>query len=343
MNGTSASQGWVLVIATGLAGCTGAGALDGSGDAGLSGGAASADDGATSTAGTTGDTDDGSGSLPPPNETDDTTGAPPPETGSSTETGEPLPEPECNFEARTVYPAASGDLVESIIAYGRRYEFVGPGSAPAPQNGEPLDAWPHYAAGPCADQPAGDCHFDTRLVRQVGTDWVESITANGRYWNYTLDLTTDTATPWMGNGASLDDVPRYAAGPCASMPAGQCRLGSREFIDTTGPRVESITADGRYWNFDIDADTGTATAWPSNGETLGSVGRYAAGPCLDQAACAFDSRTVVTIDGSMVESIVAHGAFYNWDVADGSAWPSNGASLHSVVRYATGPCDAAPP
>jgi hypothetical protein len=117
----------------------------------------------------------------------------------------------------------------------------------------------------------------------------ESITAYGKFWNYDID---NNYAPLAGNGSNLESVPRWAAGPCVGQPAGQCRFDSRTVFAITsfngGRQTESITAYGKFWNFDGDASLS------GSGSNLEAVPRFASGPCLGVApgTCSFDSRDI---------------------------------------------------
>ena len=164
-------------------------------------------------------------------------------------------------------------------------------------------------------------------------------TPTGTYWNFNAN----DQTPWLGNGDSLTSVPRYANGPCAARPVGTtCTFDTRTFTTIGTQLVESITAYGRYWNFNVS----DGSAWPGNGNELTTVTRYANGPCAYRpagTACTFDTRTFTTVNNRSVESVTAYNRIFNWFVDDGSAWSSNGNDLTTVSRYANGPCrDKAP-
>ncbi|NJK43722.1 MAG: DUF4214 domain-containing protein [Pleurocapsa sp. SU_196_0] len=123
---------------------------------------------------------------------------------------------------------------------------------------------------------------------------------------------------------------RAANGPCAGT-SGPCRFDTRSLgFLVDGTFVESITASGRYFNFDI---TGNAVG---SGD-LRSVGRYASGPCAlapSGQPCTFDSRTFTNYPGAgWVESITAYGHGWNFD-ANGNPWAGNGFNLEAIERVA---------
>ena len=93
----------------------------------------------------------------------------------------------------------------------------------------------------------------------------------------------------VGQGAS---VAIWGTNPAKNAAAAQrLRAHGRPVLDLVCDvaAIESITAYGRYWNFDLDAD---AAPWASNGAGLGEVAHYANGPCagLGVFDCRFDSR-----------------------------------------------------
>ncbi|MBI2196783.1 hypothetical protein HYU45_04215 [Candidatus Daviesbacteria bacterium] len=97
---------------------------------------------------------------------------------------------------------------------------------------------------------------------------IESITAYGRYWNFR----SPTSGGWevmSGSGSSLTSVDRYASGPCSGQTT--CTFDSRTMLVKDGKKTESITAYGKYWNFD------SSTGWGAmfgNGTNLSEESRY---------------------------------------------------------------------
>jgi hypothetical protein len=233
----------------------------------------------------------------------------------------PTPSVNVAFDSRT-FVNLGGELIESITAYGRYWNFVGDGVW-KDGNGLPLGGVPRYAAGPCAGHP-NDCTFDSRTFVTLGGQLVESITAYGKYFNFVDD------DPWpIAPSGNLAGVTRYANGPCRGQ-GSSCRFDTRTFVELGGQLVESITANGMYFNFIGDAP------WPiAPSGYLGVVGRYspicARAPA--RAPCTFNSRTFVELGGQLVESITAYGMYFNF-VGD-APWPiAPSGRLDSVGRYA---------
>ncbi len=187
-----------------------------------------------------------------------------------------------------------------------------------------------YKNGPCASKTENTCIFDTRWVGNLNGQTVESITAYGKGWNYTIN--GSTSTPWPNNGFDLNTIPRYANGPCQGH--SPCTFESRTIL-VNG--TESITAYGKGYNFDNNGQP-----WPNNGFDLTTIDRFKNGPCASQAAntCKLDTHWDGTLGNSEVESITAYGKGYNFNV-NGSTitpWPGNGFDLTSIPRFAKGPC-----
>jgi hypothetical protein len=105
----------------------------------------------------------------------------------------PAPTPSTAFDSRT-FVDIGGNLVESISAYGKYWNFIGENLWSTGW----LDQVPRYAAI-CSGKP--DCKFNTRSFVNIGGNLVESITAYGRYWNFIGDNLWSTG--------SLDSVARY--------------------------------------------------------------------------------------------------------------------------------------
>ncbi len=139
--------------------------------------------------------------------------------------------------------------------------------------------------------------------------------------------------------------PATLTGPCRNPDGTNCVFDTRALTNYPGVGfVESITAYGKVYNFDIN---GKEWIGGGNGMDLQSVARYASGPCASVPAgqpCTFDTRTTIDYPGvGYVESITAYGKAYNYDV-NGNEWigGGNGMDLRSVSRYASGPCASAP-
>jgi hypothetical protein len=196
-------------------------------------------------------------------------------------------------------------------------------------------------ASSAADSALADTGSDTGIdatadaAKSIGEPPYESISGYGSYWNFEIE---NAYSPWPSNGSDLTSVPRYADGPCQGRAAGQCAFDTRAFLTVQGHLIESISAYGKYWNFDADD---AYKPWDGNGSDLTSVPRYANGPCQGRAAgtCVFDTRTFLTVQGRQIESISAYGKYWNFDSDDAyKPWDGNGSDLTSVPRYANGPC-----
>ena len=249
----------------------------------------------------------------------------------------------CTFDSRAMYVNTDGSRTESITAYGKYWNFNSANNwAPMDGNSKDLTAESRYASGPCAGKSAGTCNFDSRAM-YVNTDGsrTESITAYGKYWNFN---SANNWAPMDGNSKDLTAESRYASGPCAGKSAGTCNFDSRAMYvndAATGSRTESITAYGRYWNWNENlAQTDQNLRWelqPADNRDLTSVDRYAGGPCAGKSAgtCTFDSRAMyLESNSSKTESITAYGKFWNFNSANGWASVSgNGDDLTTVPRY----------
>lgn len=190
--------------------------------------------------------------------------------------------------------------------------------------------------GPCYANPAGSgapCVIDAIGQYRNGGSLTETVIAYGKMWQF------NASGARIGVTRDLRGIPRYASGPCAFAPAGQdCSIDSLVTMDFPGiGYVESISAYGRGWNYDINGNP-----WPGNGFLLSSISRYASGPCAyagSSTTCKFNTRTIISApewgsDG-LFESITAYGRYWIFNGA-GSMIESN--PLTNVARYASGPC-----
>jgi hypothetical protein len=209
----------------------------------------------------------------------------------------------------TADPNSGAWNVRGVVG-GKFLENVGPGTD--------LNAVPRFR-DICAANPA-PCRFDTyAFQRMADGTLIESITAYGRYWNF---LSSGEAV--AGNGADLNQVPRYAEGPCreAVQSRTACVFESRTFgrLGKDSPIwVESITANGKGYNFDANG-----VPWSNNGFDLKSVPRAATGPCAESVqrgiACRFTARTFfelvspVASGATWLEYILVNGRIWVYDV-----------------------------
>ena len=242
----------------------------------------------------------------------------------------------CQFDTLTLY-ISGNRTVESITAYGKRWDFWADTYTPLNLNGTDLTSEARYQSGPCQTattgflrRPGTPCVFDTRIISAIapGGRLIESITAYGKYWNFWVD----TLAPFPDNGGDLSSVQRYSQGPCADVVAGSypgkqsgapCVFDTRTIFALNGRLVESITAYGKYWNFWAD----TLEAFPDNGSDLTSIARYKNGPCagVGLGMCRFATRTVYMFNGQLIESILGSG---------GSPKPNNPPSTASFTTFA---------
>jgi hypothetical protein len=193
------------------------------------------------------------------------------------------------------------------------------------------------STGPCSTSPASaskQCTIDSigQYVNSGGT-LVESVFAYGYLWQF------DANGNRVATTRRLRSIPRYgnANGPCAFAPAGQeCKIDSATILNYPGAGyVESVTAYGRYWNFDQNGN-----GWGGDGSFLSSVPRYANGPCAyasSPTTCRFDTRNLINPPewGQVIESITAYGRYWIFDAAGNLIGTDD---LFTVPRYASGPC-----
>ncbi len=235
----------------------------------------------------------------------------------------------CEIDTYTVFFDLSGDEWESVTAYGKYWNFKN--GVAQTGNGSNLTTVTRYMQiqyggetydGPCYGKSGAGCKFDTRTVfyDSSGDKW-ESITAYDQYWNF------KNGNP-SAHGNSLVNVDRYATedddGPC--LDNNPCKFDSRtvfyDSYDRTGDKWESITAYGRYWNFE------NGDPLDSNGSDLTTVLRYGRflqggvwkhGPCYQESTgdCEFDARSVVyDSNDNLFEYIIAYGHY--WEYVNGT-------------------------
>lgn len=158
----------------------------------------------------------------------------------------------------------------------------------------------------------------------------------GSYWNFgAYDF-----TPWNSNGDDLMTVPRFAQHICndpgVNDTPGTCRIDTRATVRWQGVWYELITANGKFWNFNVDAGYDLV----ANGD-LSRIDRYTndQGPCYGQPEpCTFDSVGMIVTD-KPYEIITANGKYYNYapledDDPVASGW------MYEIPRWASldAPC-----
>jgi len=166
--------------------------------------------------------------------------------------------PVCTFDTRLFIDGPSGPQ-ESITAFNWIYNYT---SAGALQSSSALRSVTRYNTYICTYAAPNTCVFDTRAIRSGS---VETITAYGRYFDF-----NQSTGAYIGSGL-LTGVSRYVP-ICNLKPASQtyCTFDTRTYVQLPGiaQYIESITAYGRYWNFDA------ATGALLDSGTLASVASY---------------------------------------------------------------------
>lgn len=240
---------------------------------------------------------------------------------------------ESDVEAADVYEGdeALGEAAQAVVAPSTAiWEFAG--NQPLSINGVDLTHIPRYAdqTGPCHGKAMGTCKLDTRSIFISGGHQTESVTADGKFYNWDIE---DGYEPWSSNGGNLYLVARYQTGPCAGKPTG-CTFDTRTESNLNGITVDAVTAYGMYWSW--DKSTGTLIL----SGNLHTVDRYALGPCrgIPYGQCKLDTREVLIVNGQQHEYITAYGKYWKYIAG---LLDSTG-DLTSVSRYASGPCAGVP-
>jgi hypothetical protein len=235
-------------------------------------------------------------------------------------------------------------VLESITGYGRYWNFDVDNNYNKVSSGY-LNEVTRYKAegGPCYNktQTPNSCNFDSRTIATINGKRIEFVTAYGRYWKWEI-VNSNTYT-LLSNGIlnGVNGVPRYNNGPCQGKTPGSCTFDSLAIVTLGGRQIESVTAYGKYWNW--DANTGELL--PNGGELLYSVQRYKDGPCQPTLTkglpCKFDSREFFSVNGGVLESVTAYGRYWNFDSrnnynpVEGNA----GGELTKVDHYGYSACN----
>lgn len=74
--------------------------------------------------------------------------------------------------------------------------------------------------------------------------------------------------------------------------------------------------------------------------TIGSVRHYwnSGGPCSGRSSCHIDTISLFPYGSQTIESVIAYGKYWNYDLQTKAPWSDNGNTLTSVPRYAQGFC-----
>jgi hypothetical protein len=172
----------------------------------------------------------------------------------------------CTFDTRS-YLLDRDRFLEYITAYGVHWVFDN-GSLVARDG---LTSIPRYS-DVCAASTDGVCVFDTRTFVKLDSANVESVTAYGRLYEYTLDGTRSA-----DNGKDLTTFPHYAGGPCSGKSLGQCKFDTRTFGVMNNAIVEVVTAYGLVWRF--GASSQGPIALPPSGVPTRTQVPFNKGPC----------------------------------------------------------------
>ncbi len=257
----------------------------------------------------------------------------------------PPPAPACKLDTRAVY-TQDGRKIESITGYGRYW------SRELKANGASIEGvgFPTKVtdeqkfSGPCGGRPS--CALDSRAIWFDSGIKIESTTAYGVSWAWSFDAQGQPAAR-PGYPRALTATTAYRDGPCAFAGAAgaggaACVLDTRSLEATSGGRVETITAYGRWFEYLVGAND-THTPRGATGSLLTSIPRLAAGACNGQssAACVLDTRTIYTdLDGTRIEEVTARGRLWVYRL-DGAgnvlSTPVDGTALVNIARFA-GPC-----
>lgn len=146
----------------------------------------------------------------------------------------------------------NNSIVDSMTAYGKGWNWSASGQGlPWVGNGFDLTTVPRFANGPCQGKSFEKCVFDTRAEFLINGQYVESITAYGKYWNFYIDGTTWPSAAASQNGNDLTSVPRYEQGPCKGKASGTCTFTSRkQILQQDGKWIEEVVAYGEKWDWD---------------------------------------------------------------------------------------------
>jgi hypothetical protein len=190
----------------------------------------------------------------------------------------------CSLDSYNLFEGrgSGGALVifESVLRQGRYFTYTPEGGYRLLGSGL-LESVPHFAPsanGPCTDQVAGSCRFDTRSVVVAwgsGTVVRDEITARGRRWVYDG---AGRPVPSVPLGQPLTDVARYAPadglGPCVR--GSPCRFDAHFHDPASGD--EFVFARGQLFAWAPDAEN-TRRYVAGYGNELHTFSRYASGPC----------------------------------------------------------------
>lgn len=209
--------------------------------------------------------------------------------------------------------------VESITTTGRYWNFWEQGSNS--YYSDYLSSVPNYQMI-CGF--SSTCKFDTRTIVGDIVE-IESITAYGSYWNF--DVNTGAL---IGSG-SLNSIPRYENYICSGRVP--CTFDTRTFKTEMAPsgayktatiKKELITAYGNYYEFSGN------TLVSSGPLTSTAVGAQVCAANYTGQPCKYDSRNIVRVGSVDVESIIAYGRYWNFDMSGNSV---GSGYLNSVPRY----------
>lgn len=157
----------------------------------------------------------------------------------------------CRFDTHT-FGRLDGRLYEFVSANGRNWIFDDTGATV--DSGSRIASLDRYRDA-CSGN--GECHFETRAFIEVDDRVVETVTVNGRLYQYYRD-----GSRFSSNGTDLTAIPRYAVGPCAGRAAGSCKLDSRTYGVYENQLVEVVSLGGSIWRWFANDQRPLGTANP---------------------------------------------------------------------------------
>lgn len=203
------------------------------------------------------------------------------------------PKGECRIDAYSNHLEPHNDTVEFMIADGKFWSFTTHFTdhtvTHALENGKDLLTLARLRRGPCQGQAPFGCRIDTRSAYVENGKLTEWYTAYGKFWVFIYDYRTRTWSNGNFNGNSLASLSHYQGGPCQADSKNRCSFSSHAVYltnPTSGERTESITAEGRLYNFYRGSSGWSLTAAQSNGQLLSTIPHLSA-VCrgADQSTC----------------------------------------------------------
>ena len=181
---------------------------------------------------------------------------------------------DCDFSTRTLFEDAEGNLHESITTLGHSYTFRFDSTGPTLIDSQPLIDYSHYADGPCKGAITS-CDFDSRSVYWHNGNLIDAVTRGATAYSFVY--VGGVGSPQVVGPVDLATTEPFSRsdGPCNGTDT--CQFETRTLFWSNGDLIDSITANGKYFNYLYPNGQGPVQILHDEGDELLDITRYSHG------------------------------------------------------------------